>query len=696
MTNPFKLDLDIEQTADYIPLLEQAEQDSADANRAVERMMAINDSQRLANAQQFDKVINGIGKFSKTLSGHLETRRDNRDRILKNKSKRLIRKTGITLEQLSAYNEYYKDHEEFTDNVSYLHAIAAKLEGEGKVDEANEIRKLAGYDLVVLKEVLATNAAKNLGSKFLDWAQEPDSFKMDGERKITYGSAENSADLEILFNHYLDVKALDDVNAYDDKFLDAHFWPEVERQEAALKGEFSKNKLAERQNERFARNNERFLAAAGTDSFGQVFLEITKAEGNYYEGGRSGARTALIDTAIQAFVDGDITRAQLDELPKFEFTPKGWENKPEGKNTITIKEHFKTEFAGFNDKVSDALVKKEQIYENNQKAEGLRFIRSIEETLGDLDRPHTEQEVKQIRQAWNSDPTRAYNPTVKAFIDHLANNTLEDRADEDIIWHLNENLQDGFGLDLQQINRISDATLRQEWKKYYEQTVGKGEYYKQGLSFVKSAVSQRWSQTTGTDDEKSPEWKQTWINSQRRYKELYAGGIKLGLDPEKAADRAQTMTSQEVINQNLDKLPNTSYENSYVTKLNEVSKAVETAKENGDEAVYELLQTTQFSNEHDIKSLEIWNSTGKGSIPRIYARIGRMVGKDKWTIANWQYQLATGKELRKPKAIKELENKDLIEQRLYLWRTTGNRIKKADLLNKNADFNSPELVSHPQ
>ena len=696
MTNPFKLDLDIEPAADYIPLLEQAEQDSADGDRAVERMMAINDSQRLANAQQFDKTIDGIGRFSKTLSGHLETRRDNRDRILKNKSKRLIRKSGITLEQLSAYNEYYKDHEEFTDNVSYLHAIAAKLEGEGKVDEANEIRKLAGYDLVVLKEVLATNAAKNLGSKFLDWAQEPDSFKMDGERKITYGSAENSADLEILFNHYLDVKALDDVNAYDDKFLDAHFWPEVERQEAALKGEFSRNKLAERQNERFARNNERLLSAAGTDSFGQVFLEITKAEGNYYPGGRSGARTALVDTAIQAFVDGDITRAQLDELPKFEFTPKGWENKPEGKNTITIKEHFKTEFAGFNDKVSDALVKKEQIYENNQKAEGLRFIRSIETTLGDLGRPHTEQEVRQIRQAWNSDPTRAYNPTVKNFIDHLANNTLEDRADEDIIWHLNEDLKDGLGLDLQQINRISDTTLRQDWTKYYEQTVGKGELYKQGLSFVKSAVGQRWGQQTGTDDEKSPEWKQTWINAQRRYKELYAGGIKLGLDPEKAADRAQTMTAQEVINQNLDKLPNTSYENSYVTKLTKVNEDIKKVKKNGDKAVVEYLQTTQFSDELDIKSLEIWNSTGKGSIPRIYAQIARNTGLEKWQVANWQYQLATGKELRKPKAIKELESKDLVEQRLYLWRTTGNRIKKADLLNKNADFNSPELVSHPQ
>jgi len=696
MANPFKLDLDIEPTADYIPLLEQAEQDSADGDRAVEAMMAINNSQRKANAEQFDKTIDGIGKFSKTLTGHLETRRDNRDRILKNKSKRLIRKSGITLEALSAYNEYYKDHEEFTDNVSYLHAIAAKLESEGKVDEANEIRKLAGYDLVVLKEVLATKAAKDLGSNFLNWVQEPDSFKMDGERKITYGSAENSADLEILFNHYLDVKALDDVNAYDDKFLDAHFWPEVDRQEAALKGEFSKNKLIEKQNDRFAKNNERLLTAAGTDSFGQVFLEITKTEGNYYVGGKSGARTALIDTAIQAFVDGDITRAQLDELPKFEFTPKGWENKPEGENTITIGEHFKTEFNGFDSKVSEALVEKEQIYENNQKAEGLKFIRSIETTLGDLDRPHTEQEVRQIRQAWNSDPTRAYNPTVKNFIDHLANNTLEDRADEDIIWHLNEDLKDGVGLDLQQINRISDATLRQEWKKYYEQTVGKGELYKQGLSFVKSAVSQRWEQTTGTDDEKSPEWKQTWINAQRRYKELYAGGIKLGLSPKEAADRAQTETSQAIINKTLDKLPNTSYENSYVTKLNTVSKAITTAKENGDKAVVELLQTTQFSDELDIKSLELWNSTGKGSIPRIYAQIGRMVGKDKWTIANWQYQLATGKELRKPKAIKELENRDLIEQRLYLWRTTGNRIKKADLLNTKADFNSPELVSHPQ
>tara|TARA_R100000458_G_C8272913_1_gene247758 strand:+ start:499 stop:2586 length:2088 start_codon:yes stop_codon:yes gene_type:complete len=695
MTNPFKLDLDIESTADFIPLLEKAEQEGEEANRAVEKMMAINANQRQANAEQFDKVINGIGKFSKTLSGHLETRRDNRDRILKNKSKRLIRKSGITLEALSAYNEYYKDHEEFTDNVSYLHAIAAKLESEGKGDEANEIRKLAGYDIVVLKEVLATNAAKNLGSNFLNWAQEPESFKMDGDRKISYGSAENSADLEILLNHYLDVKGLNDINAYDDKFLDAHFWPEVERQEAALKGEFSKNKLIEKQNARFKTNSDRLLAAAGTSTFGQVFLEITKTEGNYYEGGRSGARTALIDTAIQAYIDGDITLAQLNELPEFEFTPKGWEDKPEGKNTTTIGEYFK-EFEGLDSKISDAQLKKEQAYENAQKAEGLRFIRSIEETLGDLNRPHTEEEVRQIRNAWNSDPTRAYNPTVKSFIDHLANNTLEDREDKDIIWHLNEDLKNGIGLDLQQINRISDVTLRQEWKKYYDQTVGKGEYYKQGLSFVKSAVGQRWSQTTGTDDEKSPEWKQTWINSQRRYKELYAGGIKIGLSPEKAADRAQTETSQAVIDKKLDELPNTSYANSYVTKLNTVSDAITKAKENGDEAVIEYLQTTQFSDELDIKSLEQWNSTGKGSIPRIYSHIGRMVGKDKWTIANWQYQLATGKELRKPKPIKELENKGLIEQRLYLWRTTGNRIKKADLLSKNADFNSSELVSHPQ
>tara|TARA_R100000458_G_C8273037_1_gene247858 strand:+ start:507 stop:2612 length:2106 start_codon:yes stop_codon:yes gene_type:complete len=701
MTNSsFQFNLDYEEAADYIPALEQGFQEEARAEQAAERMRRINDSQRIANAQQFDKAINSVGTFSKTLRSHLETRREVIDQGLRNKAKRLARRGGITLEGLTDYNNYYKDEAEFIDNVSYLHAIAAGLDEQGKHEDAEEIRKLGGYDIKVLKEVLALQAANRLGNNFLQAAPDLKVQDTDIEgnvREVTYGNAENTADLQLLFEHYLDTKGLSDVSAYDDKFLDKYFWPTVEKQQAALEGEFVKTKFAERTLERQNTNNERFLAAAGTDNFGAIFLEITKAEGNYYKNGRAGAREALIDTAIDAFKKGDITLSQLNSLPEFEFVPTGWENKPEGENTKKIGDYFK-EFEGFDSKVSDAVLEVEQVHENKQKAEGLRFIRDQEQTLKDLGRPPTEDEVRQMRDAWSSDPTRAYNPTVKAFLDHLANNTLEDREDEDIIFHLEDDLRNNRGLDLIQINRISDTELRQAWMKNYESTVGKGEFYKQGLSFVKSSVNKRWFEQTGTNDEKSRRWKQTWINAQRYYKEAYATGIKIGLSAQEASDRAKEMTDAMVMGKQLDAVPNNTYANKFVEKVNTAYEAISKAQKEGGSstAVYDLLQTTQFGDENDLQALELWNKTGKGHIPRIYGSIARQIGVEKWVVANWQYELATGKQLKKPKAIQELEKRDFVEQRLLIWRPTSNRIKKANLLNSKADFNSSELISHPQ
>ena len=133
----------------------------------------------------------------------------------------------------------------------------------------------------------------------------------------------------------------------------------------------------------------------------------------------------------------------------------------------------------------------------------------------------------------------------------------------------------------------------------------------------------------------------------------------------------------------------------FVQKVND---GIDTIQSNSGKDLGKFLHSTVIPGSEDyVKRLEAYNKDPENnSIPIYYVKLAETL-KDwtPWQLANAQYKASTGKEFKtKPDEIKYLErNTNVYTGRLITNHGNRTKVKRAELINSNVDFNSPQYIS---
>ena len=447
-----------EKAADFIPALSERLRESEAAMASIGNMISQNNSQRLANAEQFDKTINGVAKFSKSWGTILEKRRDKRDKIYANRATLYAHQAGANQRDLAEYND---NKDKFEKDVGYINALASQADANGQHEQANYFRNLHGHELLIFKETLAKNAANNFERNFYNNI-EGISIKDENGNKITWSMADGNQKIQLI-DQYLVESGLDEVNGLRDDFLNDKFWPIVNRQKESILTTASKQDYNRRKAERAASIDDQLILAAETNTLGEKMLEIINTNYGDYKEGRAGARAAVIQNLDALLASGKISEEGYRQALDYSFTPDGW---PENKTT-TIGEHWSNDFGNIEDRIDQAKLKKYEARQNREKLDRLEFTFRIKQNLDG--KPPTEQDVRDLEALWEEQHPGVEPPQ---YLKKLASMTVEDRIDDDIIKNLEYQFREG--LPLTGIDGIYDAEKREAWQKRAASDGGQG------------------------------------------------------------------------------------------------------------------------------------------------------------------------------------------------------------------------------
>ena len=106
MAEPFD-SFDQLDPADYLPALQENYRQQNEGFERAEEMARLNDQQRLADAQNYGRLIDNVGKFSKAMKGRLEKQAKERDQQYQNEASQIALESGISLE---GWAKYQREH----------------------------------------------------------------------------------------------------------------------------------------------------------------------------------------------------------------------------------------------------------------------------------------------------------------------------------------------------------------------------------------------------------------------------------------------------------------------------------------------------------------------------------------------------------------------------------------------------------
>ena len=340
--------------------------------------------------------------------------------------------------------------------------------------------------------------------------------------------------------------------------------------------------------------------------------------------------------------------------------------------------------------------------DNDRQLISLRLESEIQEQIKKRNSPITEAEVKNVEAKWRQLYPEWEPPN---FLKTLANNTLEDRLDTEVIVDLQYKLDRGLPLG-NGYTKIKDPTKYAKWQKISQSEAGQGlgPTRDQDHQYIDSLVREELQMTEGVMNTKDTVYRTMIDNAKARYAYWYRlapqqiGEKGMSLPQTKGTWALQQVKAEMKSNPALFKIRTTVDPKAQLTAdlgvaQNALSEGDFTVVTSGiipgTESSYKILETQWVKNPNSVDSL-----------PPIYRILANTIAKTQtgytaWRLARDQYKAVTGKELPEPKQISALNRKPTLTQHLMTFNASPRTVRQAAIEDKNGgNYNGEGMLTN--
>ena len=286
---------------------------------------------------------------------------------------------------------------------------------------------------------------------------------------------------------------------------------------------------------------------------------------------------------------------------------------------------------------------------------------------------------------------------------NLANNTLEDRLDDEVILGLKYKLEQGLPLG-DDYHKIKDPTKYKEWKDISESPSGQGLGHTATADYkeIDGMVRVKLQMLDGVLDTKGPEYLTMLSNAKAYYAAKYREAFHVVPEDKKSIPAARAQWAMEqlrikfttdpqhfsirpAIDVNIQESRNAKVAFQYLE--NSDHTAVTSGIIPGTESAYKILESQWVKNPYS-----------RDTLPPIYRVLAVHMGKGKgytgWHLARDQYKAVTGKDLPKPKQLTILERKPTLTQNLMTFKPSPRTVRQAAIEDKNGgNYNGDGMLT---
>ncbi len=688
------------EPADYLPALQENYRQQNEGFERAEEMARLNDQQRLADAQNYGRLIDNVGKFSKAMKGHLEKQHKKRDLQFRNEATNIALQSGISLE---GWQKYKEETGKLATETGYYNSVAQQFK-ETNFDLYEKLTSLTGWKAVSFKRNLLRQAGLGYTEKFYSNINKQDAkgnhiYSVNlGDRVIHWGNAADSSERDMVMAQYNKKMGLTDVSWANAEFLKTEFQPIYDKAVYGIRAKWTENKKTENDQIRLKGYDEDLITAANPNinKLGAEVERMLTTEYGHY-GDPTKAREAVVNRLAYLVQTNKIPAHALYNISDHLMSTV---------HRGTGKQETLGFFKEFNKDNLTSLVVAAQKKQNDIKLGIIQnrktaFSLEIQSQFAELGRPPTEAEAAEIIMMWTSDPINA-GIQPPEFVKTLSSNTLEDRNDDEIIAYHTINLYNGNKPPAHVINSIQDQTKREAFKKLIDGFGLDSKFVSIKNARIKTSILKKLGETVGFDtDPGSEDYQIRSRNALRFFDETYAasaGKVEEG----NRFDHALQLTLREIESGNFGKEQNyINKEQKFARNLTKVKKNILEQKNNGVD-LNEYVSTTLLpGSEEQFKRLENYVKDPIGNqIPFFYKELARdmKVSKDGipmtgWHLANLQYKAVTGKELPKPNSVLKLESGSAVTQYLRTWKNNRWNTSQANYIDSGGSWTNTETLT---
>ncbi len=644
-----------------------------------------NGATRLANAQQAIRNQEKIFSLSPKLAQFYGDQMKERDKRLTAQAREIQQKAlaqGVEL-NLKEYAEYKKNESDLDGQTGYFDTKAQELHDKGQTELARQIRSLTGRRERMMHRVLLMDTANSYESDFYATRDEI-SIEREGEETLTWDNADTTAEKRMIMSKWREEKglAINEIYNFSDEFLEDVYYKKVRSVDQQILNESNKDAIAIEKAEHLNNAKSIFLAAGTTNNglLGQELISWVEANKGRYNG-EAGARLAARGILLGLVEDGSLTVEQFKSMYKHGFKHNGT-NKTEN---VGIWKEFNPEDEVVSTLLEQAEIKGLNAIELQKTAEGHKFVNEIERKLGELKRPPTEQEVRDLQNQWTEQTNGL--PLPKRLV-ALASNTLEDRDNRDIVNEMQSNIDLGLPIGNAYERIKGDPDLYAKWQKIANSDLGKGlnpAFSAEMDDRIKAEIKEVLGMTMGVSDTTTPEYLIMEQNAKRLYAKEYRDAQFETPQEKHIWARQQTV---EAIQRNGGKAlkvePSISTSQSYAKAL----KLGGTAIAKDPKVIYKGIIP---GTEKDFKLLEQYaKDPVNSSIPYIYKVLSDNIkGMNAWELANAQYKAVNGTELpAKPTVQEKYESKSPLVKHMLTYKSSNQSVRRAAVYDRGGgNFN---------
>jgi len=668
MANEFDT-FDYIKPADYLPALEQRNRETNEGFENAEQMAKINDRQRVANAEQFDRAINKAEKFTKSGAELLKKQRDTAQKIYAAEAWDWQKETGVNQED---YYNWKIERQKLGEDHTQLAYLSAKAEAAGQTTQAKDLINLSGWRLQIQEEVMAKDYINRLPEKFKNEILDKDEagnykyqlhIKGDGEtpdRIVNWGSEDlTEEEAWMLLKEFNLKNGYNPVSHYRKEFSKDVIWDTLRVNEQSIINTVKERAANNLRNETLAFHEKALIVNAQTSANDLVDMVLglaDKEKGQLKVLDNPGARTVLKEYVLNLYRQDKITYNEAQGLITGTFPHKGT-------GTPQTLEVFK-EFQDYQGSLQSIHQIKSGEETRGKTAFGGEFTDGVIKKFKDSKVQLTEVilgiEVNNFRNDFAE--KFGYYPTEAEIKLHaprlLTLGTVEDKSDADIISKLMQKKAMLQPILYQDYANIYDPVKREEWQKYADTAAGQGMISEiKGLrddsmpGIIKTALSLTYGPLGPQLD---PLYRKYQPKAERRYNELYAQMAPNYADkqPFELHDAIVSRLSTDIKTWHETKSMDSPIESNYALQKNEALHYLKQKNPNHltNVHVQTLSEGMLPGTKESFAQLTAYNkSPNTLSIPQLYYDIARGInGLDEFDVAALQYKAETGEDLKPP------------------------------------------------
>ena len=675
-----------DRAPDMTALMKQRQAEELAGMEAAERAARRNDEMRIENAKQFDRMITGIGKFSKAAGEALEKHRDARDLKLRNQAQSIKASTGATWGDMVAHNKAWEDG---SKEAGYWNSLAVKAREQDNETLAHELENMSGHKERILKQLLLKNAAINYKDN-LNKAKETYVATLEDGTTLSYGQIKTGDDWDEWLLNYNNDQGFNDTSWAKAEFLDQNFYPTYNKAVTQAKSEWSQGEATNLKTEREQGYSTQLELAAKTGTLGETVYNLLQSEGAYYQkDGAAGVRIHMRDQLVRLLETGEIDPAQFDSLYDYKF------KRHDGKE-VDLSNWQEFDRDKINEVILNAQIKDLNNLKKEEQIASTRYVFDLKNQIRQEGRRVTEDEAKKIEANFKD----AFpDQVVPQYIKTLNTRTQEDRNDDDIVADMEAKLARGEAIGDQWQQISGDDELRAKWQKIASDPAGQGldvTYTARAHKDIKAVLKTELDETSAlaTDSE---EYLLMNRNAQNYYADQYRAAPHDNPQERHLWALEQTLNTIKTDPNQFNTRGTVTVEQLNLDKQIKAEADLIANAENGIDVT-----TTRIINgtEEDYKLLVNYaNDPVNNRMPPIYRQLARNPAFQKrgitaWDIANNQYKSQTGKELPMPNSQNVFRGKSPIVQYLLSRYPTYQTVRQAVVHDKmDGDFSNPETLN---